>query len=183
MSTLSMTRSSVPDRILCLSRKSPKLLTERGSKIIDSVHDPCCCAGRRWLAAVRLSALRVPFSCNVRQKLLKPSASFTHSLRALPSPRSFNIRGTSSNLPPTPTATPPTRPRVSARLSRVNTALFRPKSITTHLERLQEGRRRKYAGWADTAKLYTEVQDRVAFPASLVHLCRRMPYDRSNDKR
>jgi hypothetical protein len=41
---------------------------------------------------VRLSALRVPFSCNVRQKLLKPSASFPHSLRALSSPPSFALR-------------------------------------------------------------------------------------------
>jgi hypothetical protein len=61
MSTLSMTESSIPGGIWCLGRKSPKPLTERGSKIIDSVHDPCCCAGRRWLAVVRLSALRVPF--------------------------------------------------------------------------------------------------------------------------
>lgn len=178
-----MVGSSVLRGIRCLGRKSPKLLIERGSKIIDSVHDPCCCAGRRWLAVVRLSALRVLFSCNVRQNFLKPSALLLLSPRAPSFPRTFDIKKSFSNLPATPIATKPTEPRVSARLSRVNTALFRPKSITTQLKRLQEGCRRKDAGRADTAKLHTEVQDWAALPTGLVHLRRRMPYHRGNDKR
>lgn len=136
--------------------------------------DPCRCAGRRELAVVRLSALRLSFSCQCQRHAPELLCLSFASAEVLPSPcvlylNNKNLQSTCDAACDSPLSLTQT-----VGLSRVNTASFHPLSITTHLERLQEVYRSKDAGRADTTELYSEVQDRVALLAGHLHLHSRM---------